>query len=133
MGHLADRPIGHLSGGEYQRAAIARVLVQDPDIFLFDEPTAAIDPRAQHTILELIQQIHARRKKTCLYVTHELATLPDACERLILMKGGRIWRDGPRDAMLDPELLEILYDGWTPAYALALLHGPALKPDRSPV
>ena len=128
IAHLAQRPIGHLSGGEYQRAAIARVLVQDPEIFLFDEPTAAIDPRAQHEILELIQAVHATRQKTCLYVTHELASLPQACQRLVLMKEGSIWREGPREAMLQAKLLEALYDGWTPAYALALLHGPSLRP-----
>ena len=53
MAHLSQRPIGHLSGGEYQRAAIARALVQQPEIFLLDEPTASIDPQAQREILSL--------------------------------------------------------------------------------
>ena len=54
-GHLADRPVGHLSGGEYQRVAIARALVQQPAMFLFDEPTASIDPQAQRDILDIVQ------------------------------------------------------------------------------
>lgn len=111
VAHLADRPLGHLSGGEYQRTAIARALVQEPEIFLFDEPTASIDPRAQQDILNLIQVLHAQNGLTTLYVTHDLKTLPEACERLVLMKGGRLWREGPRDAMLAPGLLAELYEG----------------------
>lgn len=107
---MADRPIGQLSGGEYQRTAIARVLVQQPDLFLFDEPTASIDPRAQKEILRIIQEMHFESGATALYVTHDLHTLPEQCTRLVLMKGGRIWREGSREAMLEPDLLEALYD-----------------------
>jgi len=111
MAHLARRPIGQLSGGEYQRAAIARALVQEPDVFLFDEPTASIDPQAQTDILDLVQDIHRQSSATTLYVTHDLATLPHSCERLVLMKAGRIWRDGPRGEMLDDAMLQGLYRG----------------------
>ena len=112
IAHLARRPIGQLSGGEYQRAAIARALVQEPDVFLFDEPTASIDPQAQTDILDLVQDIHRQTGATTLYVTHDLATLPHSCERLVLMKAGRIWRDGPRGEMLDEAMLEGLYGGF---------------------
>jgi len=111
MLHLADRPLGHLSGGEYQRAAVARALVQDPDVFLFDEPTASIDPQAQRDILDLVTRIHRDSHKTSLYVTHDLAMLPEACERLLLMKDGKVWREGPRGEMMDDRLLEALYNG----------------------
>ena len=119
VAHLRNRPIGHLSGGEYQRVAIARALVQDPVLFLFDEPTASIDPRAQRDILDLIQRIHAERGTTALYVTHDLANIPAACDRLVLMKDGGIWREGPRDAMLDPTLLHALYGGLEPSMPVA--------------
>jgi ABC-type Mn2+/Zn2+ transport system ATPase subunit len=121
--HLADRPLGRLSGGEYQRVAIARVLAQQPDIFLFDEPAASIDPRAQEDILAFIQHLHRRNGAAMLYVTHDLSALPASCERLVLMKEGRIWREGPREAMLDAALLEELYEG-RPA-GLAALGGMA--------
>jgi len=111
MAHLAGRPIGQLSGGEYQRAAIARALVQEPEVFLFDEPTASVDPQAQRDILDLVQRIHGETGATTLYVTHGLATLPRSCDRLVLMKQGRIWRDGPRNEMLDEALLAELYGG----------------------
>jgi ABC-type Mn2+/Zn2+ transport system ATPase subunit len=109
IAHLSHRPIGHLSGGEYQRTAIARALVQQPEIFLLDEPTASIDQKAQHEILSLIQLIHREYQVTTLFVTHDLRTLPSTCERLILMKDGRIWRQGSPEAMLREDVLTQLY------------------------
>jgi len=109
MAHLSQRPIGHLSGGEYQRAAIARALVQQPEIFLLDEPTASIDKKAQREILSLIQLIHKEYHTTTLFVTHDLRTLPSICQRLILMKDGRIWQQGSPESMLREEVLSQLY------------------------
>jgi ABC-type Mn2+/Zn2+ transport system ATPase subunit len=109
MAHLSSRPIGHLSGGEYQRVAIARALVQQPEILLLDEPTASIDPQAQREILGLIQLIHSQYHITTLFVTHDLRTLPSICQRLILMKQGKIWREGSPDLMLKEEILSQLY------------------------
>jgi len=109
IAHLARRPIGHLSGGEYQRAAIARALVQQPEIFLLDEPTASIDKKAQREILSLIQLIHREYHTTTLFVTHDLRTLPSTCQRLILMKDGKIWQQGSPESMLREEVLSELY------------------------
>ena len=109
IAHLAQRPIGHLSGGEYQRAAIARALVQQPEVFLLDEPTASIDQKAQREILSLIQFIHNEYYMTTLFVTHDLRTLPPICHRLILMKEGRIWQQGSPESMLREEVLSQLY------------------------
>lgn len=109
MAGLAQRPIGHLSGGEYQRAAIARALVQQPEIFLLDEPTASIDPQAQREILSLIQLIHKEYHITTLFVTHDLRQLPSTCQRLILMKEGKIWQQGSPESMLKEEILSQLY------------------------
>jgi ABC-type Mn2+/Zn2+ transport system ATPase subunit len=109
VAHLSQRPIGHLSGGEYQRAAIARALVQQPEIFLLDEPTASIDPQAQREILSLIQLIHKEYHTTTLFVTHDIRTLPPICQRLILMKEGKIWQQGSPESMLREEVLIQLY------------------------
>ena len=109
VAHLSQRPIGHLSGGEYQRAAIARALVQQPEIFLLDEPTASIDKKAQREILSLIQLIHKEYHTTTLFVTHDLGTLPSICQRLILMKDGKIWQQGSPESMLREEVLTQLY------------------------
>jgi len=110
MTHLAQRPIGHLSGGEQQRVAIARCLTQEPELFLLDEPTASLDWKAQTEILELIQQIHNSKKLTTLFVTHNLDSLPHTCSRVILMKDGLIVGDGPPDQLVSTNNLSHLYD-----------------------
>ncbi len=109
MSGLAHRPLGQLSGGEYQRTAIARTLVQEPDLYLFDEPATAIDPQAQHDVLGLVQSLHRDTGATVLYVTHDLPALPPAARRLLLLKEGRLWRDGPRQRLLAPDEIQALY------------------------
>jgi ABC-type cobalamin/Fe3+-siderophores transport system ATPase subunit len=110
MTHLAKRPIGHLSGGEQQRVAIARCLAQQPGIFLLDEPTASLDWKAQTELQELVRRIHNEQKLTTLFVTHDLDALPHTCDRVILMKDGLIIGDGPPDDLVSVENLSRLYD-----------------------
>jgi len=110
MTHLARRPIGHLSGGEQQRVAIARCLAQEPDLFLLDEPTASLDWKAQSEILELVKRVHALRNLTTLFVTHDLSALPLSCDRVVLMKEGYIWGEGTPGEMLTDDNLSRLYD-----------------------
>ncbi|WP_114281500.1 ATP-binding cassette domain-containing protein [Desulfofundulus thermosubterraneus] len=111
MSHLASRPIGHLSGGEQQRVAIARALAQEPEILLLDEPTAALDRRARVEIMTLVSEIHRSRHLTTLMVTHELKTAAAVCDRLILMKEGRIWAQGTPAEVLREEVLDLLFGG----------------------
>jgi ABC-type cobalamin/Fe3+-siderophores transport system ATPase subunit len=110
MTHLVRRPIGHLSGGEQQRVAIARCLAQEPELFLLDEPTASLDWKAQSEILELVKEIHDLRKLTTMFVTHDLDALPHTCDRVILMKDGLIVDDGPPDHLITTRSLSRLYD-----------------------
>jgi len=110
MSHLAQRPIGHLSGGEQQRVAVARCLAQEPELFLLDEPTASLDWKAQNDILNLVRQIHQARHLTTLFVTHDLSALPVACDRVTLMKEGLIWGEGSPDELLTDANLSQLYD-----------------------
>ena len=110
MTHLAERPIGHLSGGEQQRVAIARCLAQEPELFLLDEPTASLDWKAQTEILELVKQIHEERNLTTLFVTHDLDALPHTCDRIVLMKNGLIAGDGAPDKLISTESISSLFD-----------------------
>ena len=110
MSHLTQRPIGHLSGGEQQRVAIARCLAQEPELFLLDEPTASLDWKARTDILELVKLIHDLRQLTTLFVTHDLSSLPMACDRVVLMKEGLIWGEGPPEELLTDDNLSQLYD-----------------------
>ena len=110
MTRLAQRPIGHLSGGEQQRVAIARCLAQEPELFLLDEPTASLDWRAKTDILELVKLIHDSRRLTTLFVTHDLSSLPITCDRVVLMKDGLIWGEGLPEELLTDNNLSQLYD-----------------------
>jgi len=110
MTHLSRRPIGHLSGGEQQRVAIARCLAQEPEIFLLDEPTASLDWKAKDDIMELVKRIHDMRKLTTLFVTHDLGAFPVTCDRVVLMKDGLIWDEGPTKEVLTDDKLSRLYD-----------------------
>lgn len=110
MTHLARRPIGHLSGGEQQRVAIARCLAQEPEIFLLDEPTASLDWKAQTEILELVKRIHNERHLTTLFVTHDLDALPHTCDRVVLLKDGLIVGDGSPEKLISTEELSRLYN-----------------------
>jgi ABC-type cobalamin/Fe3+-siderophores transport system ATPase subunit len=110
MTHLAQRPIGHLSGGEQQRVAIARCLAQEPQIFLLDEPTASLDWKAQTDLLQLVKLVHTSRQLTTLFVTHDMSVLPTTCNRVVLMKDGEIWGHGTPLEMLTSENLRQIYD-----------------------
>ena len=123
MAPLAGRPIGHLSGGEQQRVAIARCLAQKPDLFLLDEPTAALDWRAQRELLDLVRKVHDSSRLTTLFVTHDLSAVPATCDRIVLMKQGRIVDDGAPAALLTSETLSRLFD--VPVAAVAGRRTPA--------
>ena len=108
--HLRQRPIGHLSGGEQQRVAIARCLAQEPEIFLLDEPTASLDLKARTEILQLVTLLHHSQHLTTLFVTHDLNAIPASCSRIVLMKQGIIWGQGLPEAALTDFNLSQVYD-----------------------
>jgi cobalt/nickel transport system ATP-binding protein len=83
LADLADRAPFQLSGGQKKRVAIATVLVMNPEVLLFDEPTAALDPRTQFWLIELIEQLRAAGK-TIVLATHDLASLPDLADRCVV-------------------------------------------------
>ena len=103
---LADRAPFQLSGGQKKRVAIASVLVMNPEVLLFDEPTAALDPRTQHWLVELIVELNAAGK-TIVLATHDLDALDDLADRcVVLSEDHRVAADGPTDRILaDEELL----------------------------
>lgn len=113
MTHLADRPIGHLSGGEQQRVAISRALAQEPEILLLDEPTTGLDRRSRTEIMNLVHSIHRSRGLTTLMVTHAHRTAAALCDRVVLMKEGRIWSVGDPGKLLLGEVLDRLYESDT--------------------
>lgn len=80
---LADRAPYQLSGGQKKRVAIASVLVMNPDVLLFDEPTAALDPRTQQWLIELIVELN-EAGKTIVLATHDLETIDELADRCLV-------------------------------------------------
>lgn len=107
--HLADRPLGQLSGGERQKVSLARAILQQPDILLMDEPTANLDIAVQKEVLNLINEIHKRETLTLLFVTHDFNMLPAAMRRAVLLNHGRKVFDGDTDTALSGETLSRLF------------------------
>jgi len=94
IAELANRPVGKLSGGQQQKVMIARALAKEPELLLLDEPFSSLDAKARATVCELLEELRGERGVTVLVVTHDLSAIPDGCERLILINGGRITADG---------------------------------------
>jgi phospholipid/cholesterol/gamma-HCH transport system ATP-binding protein len=83
-----------ISGGMQKRVGLARALALDPEILLFDEPTAGLDPITAAEIGTLISQLQKERKITSIVVTHDLHGAKSFCDRLVLMNEGRVLVDG---------------------------------------
>jgi len=109
VAHLAGRRLDQLSGGEQQRVLIARAICQEPQILLLDEPTAALDLSHQVRIMDLMEQIKSERGTTIVMVSHDINLAGMFGDRLLLLKEGRILREGPAEAVLDYETLEAAY------------------------
>ena len=90
----------HLSGGQEQRAAIARALAMEPDVMLFDEPTSALDPELVGEVLKVIRDL-AEEGRTMLIVTHEVGFARDVSSRTVFLHEGQIEEEGPSRAVLD--------------------------------
>jgi cobalt/nickel transport system ATP-binding protein len=99
---FADRPPHHLSGGERRRAALATVLAMEPDVLVFDEPSAGLDPAGRR---ELITMLSAQ-PMTQLLITHDLPLALELCPRAVIMNEGKVVADGEtRTLLADGELL----------------------------
>jgi cobalt/nickel transport system ATP-binding protein len=103
---IADRAPYQLSGGQKKRVAIASVLVMNPQVLLFDEPTAALDPRTQQWLLELIVALN-ESGKTIVLATHDLERLDMVADRCVVFsEGHRIVAEGtPGEILGDRDLL----------------------------
>ncbi len=103
--HLKKRSALKLSGGEKRICAIAAVLVMKPQILLFDEPTAFLDPRSRRNLIEIINSLY----KTKLIATHDLDFANKTCPHAVLLKQGKILASGETTNILNNTAL--LYEG----------------------
>ncbi len=106
--HLADRPCNQLSGGERQRVMLAAAWAVEPEIFLLDEATSATDPAQTFAIMKILRE--TARSRTVFMITHDLILAGNFADRILLLKGGRIYADGSPETVLTPETLLAVYD-----------------------
>ncbi len=89
-----------LSGGERQRVGIARSLILNPKFLILDEPVSALDVSIQVEILQLLKEIKTKLNLTYLFIAHDFAVIGYMCNRVAVMKEGRLVEIGPRDVLL---------------------------------
>ena len=106
-GHLADRAMTHMSSGEAHRLLLGRALVHDPLALLLDEPSNSLDFRASLELRAILRKL-ARAGTGILMVTHHLPDILPEIGRVILLRKGRIFADGPKSKLLTtPRLSEL--------------------------
>ena len=97
---MADRFPHEFSGGQRQRIALARALVHRPRLLVGDEPLSALDVTVRAQILELLAELRVRNDLTLLMVSHDIGVVQNLCDRVIVMKDGRVVEEGTTATVL---------------------------------
>jgi iron complex transport system ATP-binding protein len=128
---LARRRLGSLSGGECQRAVLARALAQEPRLVVLDEPTSALDVGAQQQVLDLVSMLREEDGLTVLSAMHDLTLTAQYADELVLVDGGREVARGSASDVLTEELVARHYRASVRVIADPE-HGVAVVPVRRP-
>ena len=105
--YFMRKPFSRLSGGQKQRVLIARALVTKPNILVLDEPTAGVDAKATHGLLEFISQIHEQQQLTTLLVTHDLALVRKHAQHVIWIHEDKVLYGDPSELLSSEYMQEI--------------------------
>ncbi len=125
---LARRRIGELSGGEIQCLVIARVLAQETEVILLDEPTANLDIGRQVEILDLIKNLCLKNNLTVLAALHDLNLATQYCDRLLLLSNGRLHAEGTPNEVITPRNIKEVYGDGSYVHTHPLSGLPAVLP-----
>ena len=97
---FAKRYPHEVSGGQCQRAAIARAIAIKPKLLILDEATSALDVTVQKEILELLEWLREERKMSYLFICHDIALVQNFCDRVLVMHQGKIIEEGSSDEVI---------------------------------
>jgi ABC-2 type transport system ATP-binding protein len=100
LADFLDRPSGQLSAGQKTRVSLAKALINDPDLLLLDEPTASLDPDAADWIRKHLENYRRSRNATILLASHNMLEVERLCDRVIILKRGRIADDDTPSGIL---------------------------------
>ena len=109
MKGFAERPIGKLSGGEFQKILLARALSQEPKLLLLDEPFSNLDLSARRKMEKLLTKIHDEKNITIVMVSHDLNFIPQRCSRVVVLDKGRIIMDDRRENILTSDMITTIF------------------------
>jgi iron complex transport system ATP-binding protein len=107
---LADRFINTVSGGERQRAIIARAIAQTPKIILMDEPTLHLDINMQFEVLDLVSGLSRKNNLTVVIVSHDLPMVTRYCDRVVLIHDHKIFAVGTPEDVLTPNNMRTVFN-----------------------
>lgn len=102
--------VGHLSGGQFQKALIAFALLGRPNVLLFDEPTASLDELAEEHTYDLLHSLQQEKGMTVILVSHDLSVVYQYANQVLCLSKGNLCM-GPPKELLTPAMLEELYGG----------------------
>jgi len=105
---VAGKPIGVLSGGQFQRLLVAMALIGRPNVLLLDEPTAGVDEPGQEKLNELVVRVQKEHRLTVLLISHDLSVVYRYATNVLCLTRERAWFGAPRQ-ILTPELLHEIY------------------------
>jgi ABC-2 type transport system ATP-binding protein len=100
LAEFLDRPVGKLSAGQKTRVSLAKALLNNPEILLLDEPTASLDPDTADWVRERLETYRRAQGATVLLASHNMTEVERLCERVIIMKKGRIEDDDTPERLL---------------------------------
>lgn len=103
---IRERSPFELSGGQKRRVAIAGVVAMRPEVLILDEPTAGLDPKAHHDVLDMVQEVHRRTGNIIILVSHNMADIARVSDKIIVIDSGHLVTTGtPQEVFAQKELL----------------------------
>jgi branched-chain amino acid transport system ATP-binding protein len=110
--HLKDEYAGNLSGGQKRLLELARTMMAEPEMILFDEPGAGVNPSERKTLADRIRQLVSEKGITVLLIGHEMELVMDICNPIVVMERGKKLTEGtPEEVASDPRVLEVYLGG----------------------